>query len=80
VVRLQAIAAPLVPNLESVEIIPLPRTADELIFAWKGASVLGRMEGVTDMWVTGADWNTFGMRAVKERCFLFTSYVKSSGN
>jgi len=68
--RLQAIATPLVQNMEKVQIIPPPKDVDKRVLAWKGASVLGRMEGVTEMWVTGADWNTFGMRAVKERCFL----------
>jgi actin-related protein 8 len=73
--------------MEKVQIIPPPKDVDKRVLTWKGASVLGRMEGVTDMWVTGADWvrgehefflpcpsrsleNTFGMRAVKERCFL----------
>ncbi|KAF9650794.1 actin-like ATPase domain-containing protein [Thelephora ganbajun] len=78
--RLQAIATPLVQNMEKVQIIPPPKDVDKRVLTWKGASVLGRMEGVTDMWVTGADWNTFGMRAVKERCFLFASYTRSSGN
>ena len=84
--RLQAIATPLVQNMEKVQIIPPPKDVDKRVLTWKGASVLGRMEGVTDMWVTGADWvsngiivdfapltllqNAFGMRAVKERCFL----------
>lgn len=56
VVRLQAIATPLVQNMESVEIIPPPKGVDGRVLTWKGASVLGRMDGVTDMWVTGADW------------------------
>jgi len=55
-VRLQAIATPLVQNMEKVQIIPPPKDVDKRVLTWKGASVLGRMEGVTDMWVTGADW------------------------
>lgn len=54
--RLQAIATPLVQNMEKVQIIPPPKDVDKRVLTWKGASVLGRMEGVTDMWVTGADW------------------------
>lgn len=54
--RLQAIATPLVQNMEKVKIIPPPRDVNERDLTWKGASVLGRMEGVTDLWVTGADW------------------------
>ena len=54
--RLQAIATPLVQNMDKVKIIPPPKDVDERVLTWKGASVLGRMEGVTDLWVTGADW------------------------
>ena len=54
--RLQAIATPLVQNMEKVQIIPPPKDVDKRVLTWKGASVLGRMEGVTDMWVTRADW------------------------
>jgi len=64
--RLQAIATPLVQNMEKVQIIPPPKDVDKRVLAWKGASVLGRMEGVTEMWVTGADWVS------KERRIVFT--------
>ncbi|EJF64395.1 actin-like ATPase domain-containing protein [Dichomitus squalens] len=67
--RLQAIATPLVPNMEKVQIIPPPKDVDPRVLAWKGAAVLGKMDGVADLWITGADWELFGMRALKERCF-----------
>ncbi|KAI0718003.1 actin-like ATPase domain-containing protein [Cerioporus squamosus] len=67
--RLQAIATPLVPNMEKVQIIPPPKDVDPRVLAWKGAAVLGKMDGVADLWVTPADWEIFGMRALKERCF-----------
>jgi len=54
--RLQAIATPLIQNMEKVQVIPPPKDVDKRVLTWKGASVLGRMEGATDMWVTGADW------------------------
>ena len=46
--------------MEKVQIIPPPKDVDKRVLTWKGASVLGRMEGVTDMWVTGADWVSGG--------------------
>jgi actin-related protein 8 len=58
--RLQAIATPLIQNMEKVQILPPPKDVDKRVLTWKGASVLGRMEGVTDMWVTGADWVSGG--------------------
>ncbi|KAG6897437.1 hypothetical protein C0992_001598 [Termitomyces sp. T32_za158] len=67
--RLQAIATPLVPNMEKVQIIPPPKEVDPVVLAWKGAAVLGRMDGISDLWVTQSDWDILGMRALKERCF-----------
>ena len=46
--------------MEKVQIIPPPKDVDKRVLTWKGASVLGRMEGATDMWVTGADWVSGG--------------------
>ena len=45
---LQAIAT-LVQNMGKVQIIPPPEDVDKRVLTWKGASVLGRMEGVTNM-------------------------------
>lgn len=54
--RLQAIATPLVPNMEKVQIIPPPRDALPHTLAWKGAAVLARMEGASDLWLSAEDW------------------------
>ncbi|KAF9461204.1 actin-related protein [Collybia nuda] len=67
--RLQAIATPLVPNMEKVQIIPPPKEVDPRVLPWKGASVLGKMDGVSDLWLTKSDWDILGMRGLKERCF-----------
>ncbi|KAI0078726.1 actin-like ATPase domain-containing protein [Panus rudis PR-1116 ss-1] len=67
--RLQAIATPLVPNMEKVQIIPPPKDVDPRVLAWKGAAVLGKMEGVADLWITADEWDVMGMRGLKERCF-----------
>jgi len=67
--RLQAIATPAVQNMEKVQIIPPPKEVDPCVLAWKGAAVLGKMDGVADLWLTQADWDTLGMRGLKERCF-----------
>ncbi|KIM44659.1 hypothetical protein M413DRAFT_358708 [Hebeloma cylindrosporum] len=67
--RLQAIATPLVPNMEKVQIIPPPKEVDPRVLAWKGAAVLGKMDSVAELWVSPSDWDMFGMRALKERCF-----------
>ncbi|KAF8659821.1 hypothetical protein AX16_001706 [Volvariella volvacea WC 439] len=67
--RLQAIAAPLVPNMEKVQIIPPPKDVDPRVLVWKGAAVLGKMDAVSELWITPADWDILGMRGLKERCY-----------
>lgn len=54
--RLQAIATPLVQNMEKVQIIPAPKEVDPRVLAWKGAAVLGKMDSASDLWITAADW------------------------
>ena len=56
ITRLQAIATPLVPNMEKVTIIPPPKEVDPRVLAWKGAAVLAKMDGVSELWVTASDW------------------------
>ncbi|KZS90775.1 actin-like ATPase domain-containing protein [Sistotremastrum niveocremeum HHB9708] len=68
--RLQAIATPLVPNMEKVQIIPPPKDVDPRVLAWKGAAVLGKMDAVQDMWITPSDWDILGLRGLRERCLL----------
>ncbi|KAJ7890459.1 hypothetical protein B0H14DRAFT_2336137 [Mycena olivaceomarginata] len=68
--RLQAIATPLVQDMEKVQIIPPPKEVEPTVLAWKGAAVLGKMDGVSELWVTAADWSVLGLRGLKERCFF----------
>ncbi|KAF5350283.1 hypothetical protein D9758_007801 [Tetrapyrgos nigripes] len=68
--RLQAIATPLVQNMEKVQIIPPPKDVDPRVLVWKGGAVLGKMEGCSELWVTQSDWDIMGMRGLKERCFF----------
>ncbi|KAJ6515082.1 hypothetical protein C8R47DRAFT_1089959 [Mycena vitilis] len=68
--RLQAIATPLVADMEKVQIVPPPKEVDPTVLAWKGAAVLAKMDGVSELWVTQADWDVLGLRGLKERCFF----------
>ncbi|KAH9967476.1 actin-related protein [Russula dissimulans] len=67
--RLQAIATPLVSNMDKVQIIPPPKGVDPRVLVWKGAAVLGKMDGVSDLWLTAAEWDLLGIRGLRERCF-----------
>ena len=42
--------------MEKVQIIPPPKEVDPRVLAWKGAAVLGKMDSVSDLWMTKADW------------------------
>jgi hypothetical protein len=42
--------------MEKVQIIPPPKEVDRRVLAWKGAAVLGKMDGISDLWVTQSDW------------------------
>ncbi|KAF8916271.1 hypothetical protein CPB85DRAFT_1290585 [Mucidula mucida] len=68
--RLQAIATPLVQNMEKVQMIAPPKEVDPQVLAWKGAAVLGKMDGCSELWITPVDWDILGMRGLKERCFF----------
>ncbi|KAF8519013.1 hypothetical protein BU17DRAFT_76035 [Hysterangium stoloniferum] len=68
--RLQAIASPLVQNMEKVQIIPPPQNVDPRVLCWKGGANLGKMDAVADLWVSRPEWDALGMRALKERSFF----------
>ncbi|CAE6509509.1 unnamed protein product [Rhizoctonia solani] len=65
--RLQAIAFPLVPGMEKVQVVPSPKDIDPQILSWKGAAVLAKLEALNDMWITPRDWDMLGMRGLRER-------------
>jgi len=66
--RLQAIATPLVANMDKVQIIPPPKGVDPRVLVWKGAAVLGKMDGVSDLWLSICQ-DLLGIRGLRERCF-----------
>ena len=42
--------------MEKVQIIPPPKEVDPRVLAWKGAAVLGKMDSISELWVTPSDW------------------------
>ena len=42
--------------MEKVQIIPPPKEVDPRVLTWKGAAVLGKMDSVSELWVTPSDW------------------------
>ncbi|KAG9103247.1 actin-like protein arp8 [Ceratobasidium sp. 370] len=79
--RLQAIAFPLVPGMEKVQVVPAPKDIDPRVLSWKGAAVLAKLEALNDMWISGGDWDMLGMRALRERTlFIARTDFHSAAN
>ena len=55
---LQAIAGPYYQytSVETCQVLSAPKEVDPRAVAWKGASVLGRLESSSEFWVTQAEW------------------------
>lgn len=45
--------------MEKVQIIPPPRDVDPRVLCWKGGAVLGKMDAVTDLWVSRVEWVSY---------------------
>jgi actin-related protein 8 len=54
-------------NAPSATVVPPPRDMDPRILAWKGMSVLARLDSTQEMWIPRKDWQMFGSRALKEK-------------
>lgn len=65
--RVQAIVAARWPNVGEGVVVPAPRDIDPRDLAWKGVSLMTRLDAVNDMWVRSSDWEALGAKAVKDR-------------
>jgi len=68
--RLQAIAFPLVPNIERLTVMTAPPDVDPRVMAWKGITTICRLDLLSDMWITENEWEMLGMRCLKERSLI----------
>lgn len=53
-----------------INIVPAPLDLDPSHLAWKGASVLSRIDVANDLWVRADEYERLGFRAVRERSCL----------
>ena len=56
--------------MEKVQIIPPPKDVDPQVLVWKGAAVLGKMDGASELWVTPQDWVTAAWIDLLYECSL----------
>ncbi|UZJ54583.1 hypothetical protein CBS101457_003903 [Exobasidium rhododendri] len=54
-------------NTPNATVVPPPRDMDPRLLAWKGMSVLARLESAQEMWIPKREWQMFGSRALKEK-------------
>lgn len=68
--------------MEKVQIIPPPKDVDPRVLAWKGAAVLGKMDGVSDLWLTTADWVCYVclIEMLCHRLHPFSGYFGHAGS
>ncbi|CED84587.1 Actin-related protein [Phaffia rhodozyma] len=55
---------------QPVQIIAPPREIDPRFLIWKGTAVFGRLESIQEFWVGRAEWEMFGMRALREKSLV----------
>ncbi|KAG9013422.1 actin-like protein arp8 [Tulasnella sp. 427] len=68
--RLQAIAFPLVPNIERLQVLTTHPDLDPRVVAWKGVSIISKLDALNDLWVTKSDWDLLGHRCLRERSMI----------
>ncbi|KAG8914446.1 actin-like protein arp8 [Tulasnella sp. 408] len=68
--RLQAIAFPLVPNIERLQVLTTHPDVDPRVVTWKGVSIISKLESLSDLWITRSEWDILGMRCLRERSMI----------
>lgn len=51
-----AIAFPLVPNIERLQVLTTHPDVDPRVVAWKGVSIISKLESLSDLWITKPEW------------------------
>ena len=46
---------------------------DARTICWKGGAVLGILDSAQELWITQTEWNTIGVRVLRERALFLWS-------
>ena len=65
----QALPATLT-TVEKVEVLPSPREMDPRLLAWKGASVLGKLETANELWIKPLEWELMGRKVLRDKALF----------
>lgn len=50
--------------------MPPPREIDARDLAWKGVTLITRLDAINDMWIRSSDWEALGAKAIKDRALF----------
>ncbi|GAA6059741.1 hypothetical protein JCM10212_001949 [Sporobolomyces blumeae] len=61
-----------IPSLSGhVSYVPAPREIEPENLAWKGISVLTKLDAANELWIRQEEWEMLGMRALRDRAFYW---------
>ncbi|CAG8694211.1 8420_t:CDS:10, partial [Cetraspora pellucida] len=55
------------PFTDKFEILGSPRDLDPRLLAWKGGSVMSKLEIVNELWINSNEWEELGVRCLREK-------------
>ncbi|TIC64285.1 actin-like ATPase domain-containing protein [Wallemia mellicola] len=62
------------PFVDKLQIIPPPKDVEAMNLSWSGTSVLSKLEVSNELWVGQKDFNTLGLKALKDRTYCMQLY------
>ncbi|CAG8507119.1 11868_t:CDS:10 [Ambispora leptoticha] len=58
------------PFADKLEVLSSPRELDPRLLAWKGASVMSKLEIVNESWINSREWGELGVRCLREKAMF----------
>ncbi|RIB12504.1 hypothetical protein C2G38_2200470 [Gigaspora rosea] len=58
------------PFTDKFEILGSPRDLDPRLLAWKGGSVMSKLEIVNELWINSNEWEELGVRCLREKALF----------
>ncbi|CAG8595939.1 3792_t:CDS:10 [Diversispora eburnea] len=55
---------------DKFEVLGSPRDMDPRLLAWKGGSVMSKLEIVSELWINSGEWEELGVRCLREKALF----------
>ncbi|KAJ1959684.1 actin-like protein arp8 [Dispira parvispora] len=62
-------------GIEKIQVLPSPRDMDPRLLAWKGASVLCKLDIADELWISEREWREIGTKCFKHRLLFFCQEI-----